>query len=868
MTSFRFFLLVLIGFIGLGSGVGAQNWTGAVSSDWNNGANWSSWPLGGADVVIDPSFYSGLGASPSINATSVFSPNSILVSNGGDLIINANLTVGEDLEADGVGSTIVIQQGSIQVGPGNNGRFIFGAGAAGTMNGGTVNADQRFLMDMGGTFVLNNGAITVGEVMALADADVSGPSRFVMNNGSLSVGLELALGNEFLQTVPSVTIHGGTVMVNGDITWSGVAPGSGQGRFVATAGAINVNGSLVNMAGSTMQSYLELSGTAQMNVSGAGITQLLASDSVVMAGNSILQFSGNGAIWTNPGVITATGGVVVAAANTSLTGPGSCWLHHLTIANGRSFTHVSPLDLRLGGNLTNNGTFVHGNNRLHLVGTGAQTISGSATTVLANLIANHSGSGITLLSPVTVTQSLTLTNGIFHTSTQGLLRLTDNTTSDIGSTASHVDGPMQKAGDDAFVFPVGNDGIWSRISITAPNTASEFTAEYHHHAHNDLVGMAIPLTHVSGVEFWTLDRVNGSGTVQVNAFWEDAIASMLTACPQVALARYDGVDWQQVPATVNGICNGNGSGNVLSNAALSSFGAFALGATGNVVSQHLTLCNGDTAFVGNHAYAVSGLYMDVLTANGGGDSTVYSFVDVLPAIATSQNFVGCVGDSLVVGASTYTQTGVFVDTLVSVQGCDSVVTSNILFHPHAYTLQQFTLCFGEQVQVGLHSYSQSGTYFDTLSTVVGCDSVVETMLTVQNPVNIGISVSGDTLSSIALGDTWQWLDCSNGFSPILGADSANFIPAATGNYAVLVTTAGCQDTSLCQSMTIVALDAQALQQGLTVYPNPAACGSDVQLTGFESIEKSIFIDILDPLGKVIRQEIRENNTDHVQLHTT
>jgi len=38
----------------LSSGFYAQNWTGNVSSDWNNPQNWSIAPGNGDDVIIDP----------------------------------------------------------------------------------------------------------------------------------------------------------------------------------------------------------------------------------------------------------------------------------------------------------------------------------------------------------------------------------------------------------------------------------------------------------------------------------------------------------------------------------------------------------------------------------------------------------------------------------------------------------------------------------------------------------------------------------------------------------------------------------------------------------------------------------------------
>ena len=48
----------------------AQDWTGALNSDWNNPGNWSDWPLDGENITIDSANYTGVMADPSINATS------------------------------------------------------------------------------------------------------------------------------------------------------------------------------------------------------------------------------------------------------------------------------------------------------------------------------------------------------------------------------------------------------------------------------------------------------------------------------------------------------------------------------------------------------------------------------------------------------------------------------------------------------------------------------------------------------------------------------------------------------------------------------------------------------------------------------
>src|SRR3989338_2102955 len=250
----------------------AQNWTGNVSSDWNNAANWTAWPLNGQDLTIDPVNYSGAAASPMIASNSVFTPAAILIQNGGLLTISANLTTDDDVECIGVGSSIVQTAGTFAVNPGGGGRLVFDLGANMLINNGTVNVDERFiagedalvtinagtvtsgerlLMDLGGHFVQNGGTVSVAATFAMADGSLVNNSGYTLNAGTLNVTGEFALECEAGNFQPFFTQNGGTLNVNGDIFWLGTTPGTGQGRFTMNGGSATVSGIVQNMPLST-----------------------------------------------------------------------------------------------------------------------------------------------------------------------------------------------------------------------------------------------------------------------------------------------------------------------------------------------------------------------------------------------------------------------------------------------------------------------------------------------------------------------------------------------------------------------------------------------------------------------------------------
>ena len=63
------------------------------------------------------------------------------------------------------------------------------------------------------------------------------------------------------------------------------------------------------------------------------------------------------------------------------------------------------------------------------------------------------------------------------------------------------------------------------------------------------------------------------------------------------------------------------------------------------------------------------------------------------------------------------------------------------------------------------------------------------------------------------------MDCGNGFTPIVGANSQTFIASSNGTYSVEIVKNGCSDTSVCQSVLGVGLES-IKSPSFSIYPNP------------------------------------------------
>jgi hypothetical protein len=97
---------------------------------------------------------------------------------------------------------------------------------------------------------------------------------------------------------------------------------------------------------------------------------------------------------------------------------------------------------------------------------------------------------------------------------------------------------------------------------------------------------------------------------------------------------------------------------------------------------------------------------------------------------------------------TYTQSGTYVQTVPSSLSCDSVLYLNLtILGPINGATQQVTACNAYLWQG--QNYSQSGLYSDTIQTSAGCDSIIYLNLTINN------SVTGSTIQQIAC-DSYAW----------------------------------------------------------------------------------------------------------------
>jgi len=126
------------------------------------------------------------------------------------------------------------------------------------------------------------------------------------------------------------------------------------------------------------------------------------------------------------------------------------------------------------------------------------------------------------------------------------------------------------------------------------------------------------------------------------------------------------------------------------------------------------------------------------------------------------------------------------------------------------------------------------TQFQFVDWVLGIDATTTT--------------NGTTVTSNTPNSMYQWLDCNNGYTPLVGENNQSFTPSANGSYAVQIIENNCIDTSACVLFTTYGTSELTKDIAFVVYPNPSSNGYNVS---FEEPLESTEILISNIQGQLV-----------------
>lgn len=149
-----------------------------------------------------------------------------------------------------------------------------------------------------------------------------------------------------------------------------------------------------------------------------------------------------------------------------------------------------------------------------------------------------------------------------------------------------------------------------------------------------------------------------------------------------------------------------------------------------------TLCADDEYYFldGSHT-DTSGVFQDTISNHLGCDSIIFNINVNIVEIEFMTYFQDiCEGDSLIVNDIVYDTEGLFVDVVVGQNGCDSFsYIINLTFLEQLF-YQNVTICYGQDYLLPNGAIvNTAGLYIDSLESTFGCDSILHTSLTILSP---------------------------------------------------------------------------------------------------------------------------------------
>jgi gliding motility-associated-like protein len=151
---------------------------------------------------------------------------------------------------------------------------------------------------------------------------------------------------------------------------------------------------------------------------------------------------------------------------------------------------------------------------------------------------------------------------------------------------SFVDGLATKIGNNAFEFPIGNNGSYRALSINSPADENDiFSSQYFYENTN----IHYPINNMSGIlevvndkEYWLLNREVGTSEVMITLSWEEGLTDQdiyKEPLSDIRIVRWD--ETQQLWVNEGGAIDPV-SKTITTSVAVDELGIFTLGRTNGV----------------------------------------------------------------------------------------------------------------------------------------------------------------------------------------------------------------------------------------------------------------------------------------------
>lgn len=217
----------------------------------------------------------------------------------------------------------------------------------------------------------------------------------------------------------------------------------------------------------------------------------------------------------------------------------------------------------------------------------------------------------------------------------------------------------------------------------------------------------------------------------------------------------------------------------------------------------------------------------------------------------------CEGDFININGINYSHAGNFSQQLVGTNGCDSTLNIHVTQINNVLEIHD-TTCFGIPYLWHGSQYTFSGTYEYIFGNQNMCDSTHILHLLVKPQIETQVVQQDASLTALGVAESYTWINCMNN-NPV--GNTSSFHATSVGNYAVILSVSGCQDTSQCFLVDDLGLGSNNLESGISIYPNPFSEKIYLQINS----PLDCVMEIMDLTGRMINRQIITNVLTEIDL---
>ena len=292
-------------------------------------------------------------------------------------------------------------------------------------------------------------------------------------------------------------------------------------------------------------------------------------------------------------------------------------------------------------------------------------------------------------------------------------------------------------------------------------------------------------------------------------------------------------------------------------------------------NQNESICQGDSLLIYSVYQNSGGIYYDSLQTVQGCDSILSTTLTVNPVFSSNNNDTICQGDNIILGGTYQTASGVYVDSLQTITSCDSIVTTTLFVNSALTSNQNLSICEGDSLLLEGTYQTSNGIYVDSLQTVNGCDSILSTMLIVHPLPNVSLaSFDLDTLCEnlpLLIHPTGS---PAGGIYTGTGVGNGYFYPSVAGigthdviyTYTDVNSCISSDTTIVTVKICAVGINEVTSDFGIIIYPNPNSGLFTIEKP--TDLNKELHIKLLDATARLIIQKTIPIGQQQVEMDIT